>query len=769
MANQEKKNEIDLMEYWRVILKRKWVIATFLGAIVFFTLVFSFLATPIYRAKTTLLIEEDTSRLFNLSEALNYQPQVMRDLRSFNTQVNLLKSKTLSERVAQNLNLVTRPEFGGGKKKGRSLIDTSRHILTFRWLSSSKDSDSSKAIPAAAADPYSSIADSVRNNLDIRPVRETKLVELSYPSTSPVLAAEIVNALAEEFINFSVEKRTTSTQQAADFLGEQIAIHKEELVSLERELQKYGQEKELDMLTETESSVVGELERLQEAHTQATINRVRAESRYRQLSNLDVEVDPIPQFLSNPAIQQARSEYMRKKNEFEEAKEFYKESYPQMIQLKASLDNLRNDFQAELQKAVDSAQAEYESAQREERTIARTLDRIKGNAEKMNSNAIHYRSLRIDVDNKRKLIDSLTQKQNETLVSARLESLKMSNVHIIDPAEVPKRPVSPKKKLNLMLALMIGLFGGTALCFLIEYLDNTVKGPEDVEKISGLPSLGVIPYLDINGARTKKKSRLNIRNSYGRKEEEKNTIPPEIKEIELINHRYPVIPISEDYKTIRTSILLSSADNPPKSFVVTSSLPMEGKSATAANMGVAFAQLGERVLMIDSDLRKPRLHNIFGIKKSGGLSKYLTGKISLKDAIQKTSIENIYVLPTGPIPPNPSELLNSIKMKDMMEEVKSGFDFILIDTPPVLAVMDSLIVSSLADATVFVIRAGKTTRRPFMNAIEELNRARAKIIGVLFNGLKVKKGDYYFMDYYRYYQYDYYRYGNGNDGVRKRA
>jgi succinoglycan biosynthesis transport protein ExoP len=510
------------------------------------------------------------------------------------------------------------------------------------------------------------------------------------------------------------------------------------------------------------------LARLQEAHTQAKLNRVRAESRYNQLSNFDVEVDPLPQFLDNPAIQQLRSDYMRKRIEYEEAKEVYKDSYPQMIQLKASMDNLREDLQNEMQKAIDSAKIEYGRTQREEWNLQNMLERQRADAARMNSNAIHYRSLRIDVENKRKLIDSLTERQNETLVSARLESLKMSNIHIIDPAEVPKRAISPKKRLNLLLALLIGLFGGTGLCFLVEYLDNTVKGPDDVEKISGLSSLGVIPLLNTDGA-APKKSRSTIRYSYGGEKDSKQTNLPEIKDIELVNHLYPKLPIAEDYKTIRTSILLSHAESPPKTIVFTSSLPMEGKSANVANMGVAFAQLGERVLLIDSDLRKPRLHQIFRTKKSGGLSKYLTGKISLKDAIQKTSIENVYILPSGVVPPNPSELLNSIKMKDMMEEVKDGFDFTLIDTPPVLAVIDSLIVSSLADATIFVIKAGETSRRPFLNAVNELQRARAKIIGVLFNGLKVRKGDYYFMDYYRYYQYDYHRYGSESEGDRKRA
>jgi len=243
--------------------------------------------------------------------------------------------------------------------------------------------------------------------------------------------------------------------------------------------------------------------------------------------------------------------------------------------------------------------------------------------------------------------------------------------------------------------------------------------------------------------------------SYGEDEQEREETP-NVKEVELINHLYPKLSISEDYRTVRTSILLSHADTPPKTISITSSLPKEGKSATVVNMAVSFSQLEEKVLVIDADLRRPRLNRIFKARNVAGLSSYLTGKIELKDAIQKTSIENIWILPSGPIPPNPAELLNSRKMKEMVEEVKKGFDVILFDTPPVLAVIDGVIVSTLADCTILIINAGKLTRKPFLSAIEELKKTQVKLIGVMFNGLKMNKGDYYYMDYYSYYRQSYY-------------
>jgi len=749
MNQVEKKKEVDLVDYWRVIVKRKWVAFTFMGALVFFTAVFSFLATPQYKSTSTLLIEEGTSKILSMEDAFGIQAPIVRDLRFFNTQLKLLKSKSLAERIVKKLNLLSRPEFSSKKKS--NIINSLIGIITFNWATHKKESSKNEPDYLSSLNAYSDLAESVRNKIKIKPIRETKLVEISYISASPLLSAEIVNTLAEEFINFSIEKRYEKTQQASDFLSAQIAILRDDLAAKERELQRYGQEKNLFFLSDRENTAVNKFAGLYEAYTQAQIERIKAEAAYRELK--DVDIDSIPQSISNPAIQQLKADYTRKKSEYEEKSKVFKPDYPEMVRLKSRLDSMKG----ELRKAVDAVESDYRAALKREYSLKNLLEKEKGDVAKMNSSAITYNSLKIEIENIRKQLNSLIEKQKETFVSEKLGGLRASNISIIDRAEISKKPISPKKKLNLILALFFGLFGGLGLCFLLEYLDNTVKGPEDVERLASLPSLGVIPYLEPDGLSKKKRRSSYLSFGYtNREDKQKREEEPKIKEIELINHLYAKLSISEDYRTVRTSILLSHADTPPKTISITSSLPKEGKSATVVNMAVSFSQLDEKVLVIDADLRRPRLNRVFKTRNVAGLSSYLTGKIEFKDAIQKTSIKNIWILPSGPIPPNPAELLNSRKMREMVEEVKKEFDIIFFDTPPVLAVIDAVIVSSLVDSTVVVVNASKLTHKPFLNAVEELKRAKAKVIGVIFNKLKVKKGDYYYMDYYRYYRHRYY-------------
>jgi len=750
MEQREKKKEVDLMEYWSVIVKRKWVLIVFAGSLIFFVGIFSFLATPKYKSTATLLIEEESSRILSIDETLGYQSPIVRDLRFFNTQLELLKSKSLAERVARKMNLLNRPEFSPDKKK-TNIFSLIKDVVTLRWISTKKKKKREEATSSYLQNPYSEIAKSLQKSFSVDPVRDTKLLKVSFTSSSPALSSEICNTFAEEFISFSIEKRYQTTKQASDFLSNQIANLREELAAKERELQKYGEEKNLFYLSDTESAALSKFADLNKAYTQAQIDRTRAEANYRELKDLDI--DSITQS-NNPIIQPLREEYTRIKNEYEEKSKIYKPGYPEMVQLKARLDSMKE----ELKKAVDAAESEYRTALKREYSLKRLLDQQKADVAKMNSSAILYNSLKIEIESKRKLLNSLVEKQNETLVSEKLGGLKAGNISIIDRAEIPKYPVSPKKKLNLFLALLMGLFGGVGLCFVFEYLDNTVKGPEDVERLAELPSLGVIPYFAPGEVKNISGSYRYLKHKYpyGASNPASQEMLKNIKEIELINHIYPKFTISEDYRTVRTSILLSNADTPPKTIVFSSALPREGKTSTVVNMAVSFSQLDEKVLVVDSDLRKPRLHRIFKTRNLGGLTGYLTGKIELKDAVQKTSIKNIWILPSGPIPPNPAELLNSKKMKEMVEEVKKAFDVVLFDTPPILAVIDALIVSSLADTSILVISAGKLTRKPFLNAVGELRRAKAKIIGVVFNRYQVRKGDYFYMDYYGYYRHQYY-------------
>jgi capsular exopolysaccharide synthesis family protein len=745
---EEREKEVDLLEYWRVIVKRKWVVVTFGGALILFVGIFSFLATPIYKAKTTLLIEEESSRILSIEDEFGYQRRAV-DLRFYNTQLKLLKSKSLAERVARKMNLLSRPEFGAGKKPKKSFFASLKG-----FISPKKKSEDEGLKPQIPLNPYFGVAAAVQGGIEVSPIRNTKLVEVSYRSPYPVLSADIVNSLAEEFISFSVEKRYETTQQASDFLSEQIAELRGDLAAKERELQRYGQEKKLFFTSEKESTIVSKFAAVLDAYTQAQIDRINKEAAYREVKDLDV--DSLPQFVNNALIQTLKMDYARMKNEYEEMSKIFKSNYPKMIELKAKLDSMKEELKSEIKKAVDAAESEYRSALKKEDSLEDLLETQRMDVVRMNSNAIFYNSLKIEVENMQRQLNSLIEMQKNTQVSARLGGLKTSNISIIDKAEVPKGPVSPKKKKNLILAFLIGIFGGVGLCFLMEYVDNTVKGPEDVEKLAGLPSLGVIPYLPPEGMKKKKKygyySKYKSSYSYGKENPKSEETLPEIKEIELVNHLYPKFFISEDYRTVRTSILLSHAESPPKTIAFSSALPGEGKTATLANMAVAFSQLEEKVLLVDSDLRKPRLHRIFKVKNIGGLSGYLTGKVSIEDAVQKTNVENIWIIPSGPIPPNPAELLNSDKMKGMMDEFKKRFDVILFDSPPLLVVVDAVIISSFVDSTVFIIEAGKTTRKPFLQAVEELKRAKAKVIGVLFNEVKAK-GEGHYSPYYHYYRY----------------
>jgi polysaccharide biosynthesis transport protein len=724
MKVHETQKEIDLMEYWRVILRRKWALAAFAGALFFFTAVFTFLATPVFRATATLIIEEDSSRILNINETFGYQPQVYQDLRYYNTQLKLLKSKSLAEKVAKKMNLPSRQEFAGGSAKRVTAIG---------------QRNSPRIKPP---DPYSDIAGNILNNVEVKPVRETKLVEVSYLSPSPVLAAEVVNTLAEQFITFAIERRYETTQQASDFLSEQISGLREDLAAKERELQRYGQEKQILFLSESESTEVNKFANLNQAYNDALIERIRAESAYREIKDLDV--DSIPQLVNNPSVQQLRTDYTRAKNEYEEKIKLFKPDYPEMIQIRGRLESMKS----ELRKTVNAAESEYQSALRREESLKSVLEKQKLDVSKMNSNAILYNSLKIEVENKRKLLNTLVEKQNETLVSSRLGSLKTSGISIVDRAEVPRVPISPRKALNLILALILGLSGGVGLCFLLEYLDNTVKGPEEVEKLTGLPSLGIVPHFSADDKDSRKDENGPSENG------DRPGLDPEsgAKTIDLINYYYPKLAISEHYRTIRTSFLLSHANRPPRTIVFTSSLPQEGKTSTIVNVAVSFAQLQQRVLVIECDLRKPRFHQIFSLPRTKGLSSYLTGRVPLKEAIEKTSLENIWVLPCGPIPPNPAELLNSTKMRDVMAEVRDVFDIVLIDTPPVLAVIDPIIVSALADSVVLVVQANKIPRKSFMNSVNELKKNNAKIIGVVFNGVRSSEHKYYYRGYEQYYR-----------------
>ncbi len=721
-ASPTDKKEIDLLEYGRVVLKRKWVLVTFAAVLVALAAVFSFTRKPLYRATATLLIDEPGASLLNIQDVLNSGAYYRSDYLGtyFNTQLRLLTSRSLAERVSKRLAIGARPEFRSAR-------------------------------PASAAGGDASYAFDILGGLSVAPIAETRLVYVSYISPHAALSADVVNALVEEFVDFSVETRYEATKQTSEFLTEQVALLREDLKRKEEDLQKYGTEKDLLYLSGDESTVVNKFSDVATALTTAQIERYAKESVYRELRNLSV--DALPESVSNPTIQALKTQYSQVKSEYDEKGRIYRPEYPEMVQLKARLDATRTTLQEEIRKAVGAAESEYRSALKKENSLQGLLDEQRGDVTRMNKNAIFYHTLRTEVENMRTLLSTLVAKQNEIQVSSQLGGLRTSNIKVVDRALVPRAPFTPNIRRNLLMALLLGLFGGLGLIFLVETMDNTVKGPEDVEKLVHLPSLGIIPFLTADGGR-KKGDPYGSYRSYGTEAEKPGEARPEVREIELINHLYPKFSIAEDYRTVRTSILFSHADAAPKTIAFTSTLPQEGKTATVSNLAVSFAQLEGKVLLIDADLRKPRLSKIFNLRNVNGLSSYLAGKGAFEEVVQKTSIENIWTIPSGPHPPNPAELLNSKRMKDLLAEAKEKFNIVLLDTPPVLAVIDPVIVASLADSTVFVVRAGKTTRRPLVRAIEEIRKSKADIIGVVFNEVRIGRQGIG-TPFYHYYQYEY--------------
>lgn len=743
-----------MLDFWRILLKRKWIVIASVAIVVLISGINSFTKTPLYRASATLLIEEPSSSMLDIQEILNYGTYREDYLGTyFNTQLKLLTSRALGERVAKKMKLSSRPEFNTPVKPKRNLIQTAKRYLLLNWIIPGEKQPSKEETEVARpVDPDAMMAFTVIGGLSISPIEDTKIVEVTYTSPYPVLAADTVNTVVEEFINYSIETRYEATRQASEFLTDQITQLREDLANVEKELQKYGEEKEIMFLNENESTAVSRFSEINTEYTKATMERIKKEAEYRELRNM--EPDSIPQSLNNPTIQSLKDQYISLKNEYLEKSKTFKPNYPEMIRLRTRLEGTQSDLQAEIQKAVDASDTEYRTALQRELSLKNLLETQRTNVIEMNSNAILYNSLKIDVENKRTLLTSLSAKQNETLISAQLGGISQNNTMIVDKALVPGAPFLPNIRSNLTMAFLIGILIGIGFVYIIEYLDNTIKGPEELEKLVGLPSLGIIPYISPNGI---KKSSYYTNYYYSRRKgySSKDRNIPDVNKVELINHLYPKFSISEDYRTIRTSILFSNPDHPPQTIAITSSLPQEGKSATAVNTAISFSQLDMKVLIIDGDLRKPRLNEIFEIENTKGLSTFLVGEATAKEIIQKTSIKKIWVLPSGPHPPNPSELLNSEKMKELLKITKERFDIVFIDSPPVLAVVDPIIISSLSDCTVIILRGNKTTRKPLTRAIQELKKVNAYVIGAIFNEVKIKKSRYY-SPYYHYYHHEYY-------------
>jgi capsular exopolysaccharide synthesis family protein len=429
-------------------------------------------------------------------------------------------------------------------------------------------------------------------------------------------------------------------------------------------------------------------------------------------------------------------------SQYTESLSQYGPNFPKVQRLQVQLKDLDQAIEKEKQNIIDALESNYKEARQRETLLTQALDQQKAESNQMAGKLVEYNILKREAEANKTLYEGLMTKLKETAIS---QGLRSSNIRVVDAAMIPSTPARPAKTRNVVLAFLIGLVGGIGLALMREYLDNTVKTPDDVERLTRLPSLAVVPQFAGSNGHVKKLRLLKSSDANGHE-----------KRIELVAQHLPKSQMSEAFRALRTSILLSQAEHPPQVILVTSALPREGKTTAAANLAVTLAQLGDRTVLVDADLRKPgigRLLNL-GSGKYAGLSSYLAGVSSLDlVCIPHPAIPNLAAIPTGPLPPNPADLLSSHKLVEAIAELRTKYKFIVIDSPPIMAATDAVILSVQADGVLLVVRSGETPKEAFTRTRDLLNSVKCHILGVVLNAVDASAPDYYYS--YRYYPYSY--------------
>jgi exopolysaccharide transport family protein len=727
---QEEK-EVHLRDYWKVIWKRRWTVLALFLIVLITIAVATFTMRPIYRGTTSIQINKENPQIMDFKEMFSVN---MWDLDYYQTQYKILESRTLAKRVIQNLKLAEHPEFQ--PKPLTPFQQWKSNILkpiTGLFTSSKKNVASEKNLPESLQE--TGLVDQFLSKLKIEPIRNSRLVKVHFDSNYPELSAKVPNTLASTFIQQGVEGRFIATEQVKEWLTKQLEDLKAKVERADEALQAFGSKHDIISLDEKENVIMQRLTELNEALTKAESERMAKEALYKQ--SKDKHFDALPSILENKLVMDLKQAYIQLEAQYMKLSQTFKPEYPEMVRHKNQMQSIQKRMDAEISKIIAGIKSDYELSLRRESLIRQAFDQQKARVMQMKEQSIQYNILKREADTNKELYKGLLQRMKEAGVSA---GLTISNIQVVDQAEIPTGPYKPNKKLNLLLAAVVGLFLGIGLAFFFEYLDNTVKSPEEVEQLIRLPSFGMVPEISYD-----RKKRLEKGDSFP---------------VELITFGHPKSILSEAYRNIRTSILLSFSEKPPKKIVITSPNPSEGKTTTVINTAIALSQTGAKVLIIDGDMRHPRVHKIFNEENGAGLSNFLSGNSPLDSIIKKTEVPNLYYIPSGPIPPNPSELIGSNLFKEMIKALENRFDHIVLDSPPALGFADSVILSTTVDGVILVVLGGKTPRETLQRAKEVLHQVNAKILGVIINRVDIHRGEY---GYY-YYRYHYYY---GKDGKKK--
>lgn len=721
LVSQHHDDERHVFDYLRIVYKRRWIAIPVFLIVVAVGAINSFRTTPIYEARTQLLIEKDAPKIGSLSTMFQERDGWYND-DFYQTQYRILQSRSLAREAAELMNLPAHPAIQRGMS-ARTAPVTVRGALDGA-VSLIKRAAGSGPAPRAPRpevndqprDPFAPYVGMLLGALEVRPVRNSRLVDISMTSTDPQLAADMANGLAKAYIQQSLETRFSASREASDWLGSQLAEQRKKVEESEAALQRYKEQHDAVAVEDRQNIVVQRLADLNAAVTKAKTERIGKEAVYNQLKAVQgtSAIDTFPALVANEYIQKLKSELGDLQRQQAQLAEKYGDRHPEMIKVRSAIQTTQAKFNLEVTKVVESVKADYQAALAQERSLVGALEGQKTEALGLNRKGIEYSVLEREAESNRQVYEALLQRTKETGISGEL---KTSNIRVVDSAEVPGGPILPNRPRDLTMATFSGLILALGLVFLFEYLDNRIKSPQELRTQLGLPFLGMLPAIDSNGP--------------------------------TLLHRGVPPGFAEAIRAVRTNVLFSSADEGVRSVVVTSAGPGEGKSLFSSNLSVSLAQAGQRVLHIDADMRRPRVHDIFELSQEPGLSNLLVGDCKPSEAVRKTGVQNLCVLPAGMIPPNPAELLGSKRCEEYFATLSEHFDWVIIDSPPVLAVADASVLANAATGVLFVVGADQTTRNNAKAAIEQLEAVQAHIIGAVLNRADVQGNPYYYSAYYR--------------------
>jgi len=680
---EDEYKDVHLRDYLDVLLRRKLIVIVFLALVVSIVTIFSFMMSPLYKATATIQIKMMQPDILAFKDIYKGQRE---GSDYYETQYKILKSRNLVERIVAKLALESKSLFaysGAAVSMNGSL------------LAAEEKEENGKNI---------SVED-IMAGLDIQPVKPSQLVNIDFISEDPTFAAIVANTVADEYIKFTHESKIEPTLQARERLQDEVEAMRVKLESSEKEINDYISKSPIFFFNKEENYnnlLTQEISTLSEKLYQSTADRISKEALYQEVKKSGVDYSFV---LENSLIQSLTMEYAQLESEYFKLLRIHKPAYPKMVRLKNQIEQLGKRIEAEEGKIINTIDSDYKIALKKEGSLSSAIEGLRKDVNAFQQNMIQFQILKREVETNSDIYKSLLKRLKEVGISTALTE---SNIQMLDRAEVPQDPYKPNKALNLALSLVFGLLGGVFLAFFAEYFDNTVKTEGDIEKFASLPVLGVLPVTNIN-----------------------------LMKLADINSKQNEA-FTEALRSISACIKYSNILRPHARILVTSPLAGEGKTILSVSIATSFVRSFGKGIIIDADLRRPDVHNFFNLDNSSGLSSFLAGDIEFNSLIKETSYPGLDVITAGPLPSNPSELLSSPQMRELSDALSAKYDYIIIDSAPVLGMSDSLVLSSLADGVMVVAKAGITPGDALLQTKKALISVNARILGVLLNGVAAK-------------------------------